>query len=100
MRMVRDAVVRHSMVGTSVTLALTVGHRTFSKKLKVDADLGDTKEQIKKSKEYSELLSTKKSVASILNFMDVNDFESVEGFVREAIDGGRVEISFIMKKKK
>jgi hypothetical protein len=59
-------------------VVINVVHRTFSKKLKVNADLGDTKEQIKKSKEYLELLSNKKSVVSILNFMDVNDFELVE----------------------
>ncbi len=51
--------------------------RTLSKILKVLSKFGGSKEQTKKSKEYSKLLGIEKSVASILNFIDVNDFELV-----------------------
>jgi hypothetical protein len=38
----------------------------------VEVDFGDTPEQIKAGKEYSEMLTDKKSFAAILNYMAEN----------------------------
>ncbi|MGF7076250.1 hypothetical protein [Mucilaginibacter sp. 3215] len=75
--------------------------KLLSKKLKVDVDFGDTPEQLKAGKEYSEKLTGKKSYAAILNFMVQNKFELVQtlGYT-EAYSGtgGTTGIVFIMKK--
>lgn len=74
----------------------------LGKKLKVDVDLGDTPEQIKAGKEYSEILTNKKSYAAVLNYMAENDFELVESrdinFSYQGT-GGTAGIIFIMRKK-
>jgi len=75
--------------------------KLHSKKLKVEVNLGDTPEQMKAGKEYSEKLTGKKSYAAILNFMVQNEFELVQtlGYT-EAYSGtgGTTGIFFIMKK--
>jgi hypothetical protein len=57
---------------------ILVEGKAFSKKLKVDVDFGDTPEQIKAGKEYSEILTNKKSYAAILNYMDERHYDLVE----------------------
>ncbi|MBP1673826.1 MAG: hypothetical protein H6Q25_1641 [Bacteroidetes bacterium] len=82
---------------------VTVEGKTFSKKLKVKVDFGDTPEQIKLGEEYSQILTNKKSYAAILNYMVENKFELVETLdYTENIQGsgGTAGIVFIMKKKK
>jgi hypothetical protein len=74
----------------------------LSKKLKVDVDFGDTPEQIKAGKEYSEKLTNKKSFAAVLNYMVENNFELIQTldyteFTMGA--GGTSGIVFIMRKK-
>lgn len=81
---------------------IAIEGKVFSKKLKVEVDLGDTPEQVKAGKEYSEILTNKKSYAAILNYMTENQFEFVES--RDNISsfqgtGGTDGIIFIMRKK-
>jgi hypothetical protein len=80
---------------------ITIEGKGFGKKLKVDVDLGDTPEQVKAGKEYSEILTNKKSYAAVLNYMAEHQFELVES--REVSfsvqgTGGTYGIIFIMKK--
>lgn len=81
---------------------ITVQGKGFGKKLHVDVDLGDTPEQIKAGKEYSEILTNKKSYAAVLNYMAENDFELIESrdisFSYQGT-GGTAGIIFIMRKK-
>lgn len=81
---------------------ITVQGKTFGKKLHVNVDLGDTPEQIKAGKEYSEILTNKKSYAAILNYMAEQNFELVESrdisFSYQGT-GGTAGIIFIMRKK-
>ena len=81
---------------------ITVENKGFGGKLKVEVDLGDSPEQIKAGKGYSEILTDKKSYAAILNHMAENGFELVES--REISfsfqgTGGTSGIVFIMKSK-
>jgi len=81
---------------------ILVEGRVFSKKLKVEVDLGDTPEQIKAGKEYSERLTNRKSYAAILNYMVDQHFELVETFdYTENVmgSGGTTGIVFIMRRK-
>ncbi|WP_448103476.1 hypothetical protein [Pedobacter panaciterrae] len=76
--------------------------KLFSKKLKVNVDFGDTPEQLKAGKEYSEKLTNKKSYAAVLNYMVENGFELIQTL--DYTDsysgtGGTTGIVFIMKKK-
>jgi len=76
--------------------------RTFSKKLKVEVDFGDTPKQIKEGKEYSEKLANKKSYAAVLNYMVEQQFELVETLdYTEYVmgSGGTTGIVFIMRRK-
>lgn len=76
--------------------------RLFSKKLKVSVDFGDSPEQIKAGKEYSETLTNKKSYAAVLNYMVENKFELVETLDYTSSysgSGGTSGIVFIMRKK-
>jgi hypothetical protein len=84
-----------------------VSGKLFSKKLDVIVDLGDTEEQLKAGKQYSNLLSEKKSYAAVLNHMVENDFELVETLSIEFSNtyqgtgsGGTMGVVFIMKKQK
>jgi hypothetical protein len=75
--------------------------KLFSKKLKVNVDFGDTPEQLKAGKEYSERLTNKKSYAAVLNYMVENGFDLVQTL--EYTDsysgsGGTSGIVFIMRK--
>jgi hypothetical protein len=82
---------------------ISVAGKLLSKKLKVEVDFGDTPEQIKAGKEYSELLTNKKSYAAILNYMVESEFELVETLdYMETYQGsgGTSGIVFIMRKKK
>lgn len=80
---------------------LTVLGQTFSKKLSVEVDLGDSAEQIELGKSYSEILNNKKSYAAILNYMADKKYELVES--RDIIGsyqgtGGSYGIILIMRK--
>ena len=80
---------------------VTIHGKTFSKKLSVEVDLGDTPEQIELAKNYSEILNNKKSYAAILNYMAEKKYELVES--RDIVGsyqgtGGTYGISLIMRK--
>ncbi len=81
---------------------ITIEGKGFGKKLKVDVDLGDTPEQVTAGKEYSEILTNKKSYAAVLNHMADKQYELVESrdysFSYQGT-GGTYGIIFIMKKK-
>jgi hypothetical protein len=82
---------------------ISVEGKLFSKKLKVQVDFGDTPEQISAGKEYSEILTNKKSYAAILNYMVESQFELVETLDHLGIYQGTGEtdrIVFIMRKRK
>lgn len=87
---------------STITYAyILVEGKTFSKKLKVNVDFGDSPEQIKVGKEYSERLTNKKSYAAILNYMVLSGFELVQTLDYTdsyAGSGGTSGIVFIMKK--
>ncbi|MEJ5962993.1 hypothetical protein [Pedobacter immunditicola] len=77
--------------------------KLFSKKLKVDVDFGDTPEQLKAGKEYSEKLTNKKSYAAVLNYMVESQFELVQTLdynYSYSGSGGTSGIVFIMRKTK
>ena len=82
---------------------ITIEGKGFGKKLKVDVDLGDTPEQIKEGKEYSDILTNKKSYAAVLNYMADNEYELVESrdysFSFKGT-GGTYGIIFIMRRKR
>lgn len=80
---------------------ITVIGKTFSKKLTVQVDFGDTPEQIILGKDYSEILNNKKSYSAILNYMSERQYELVES--RENTfsyqgTGGTSGIIFILKR--
>ncbi len=82
---------------------IKIENKILTKKLKVDVDFGDTPEQIKTGKEYSEKLTNKISVASVLNYMFENQFELVQTLDLNSTyqgTGGTSGIIFIMRKKK
>lgn len=86
---------------------ISIEGKLFSKKLKVIVDFGDTPEQIKAGKEFSEKLTNKKSYAAVLNYMVENEFELIETLGLEVSSsyggtgsGGTSGIIFIMRKKK
>jgi hypothetical protein len=82
---------------------ITVEGKSFSKKLKVYVDLGDTPEQIIAGKQYSEILTNKTSCAAVLNYMSENEYELVESrdnnFSVQG-SGGTSGVVFIMKRRK
>lgn len=81
---------------------IVIKGKFLSKKLKVNVDLGETEEQLKAGKEYSEFLTNKTSYAAILNHMVDHDFELVETLDYTTVtsgDGGTSGIVFVMKKK-
>lgn len=81
---------------------ITIEGKGFGKKLKVEVDLGDTPEQVTAGKEYSEILTNKKSYAAVLNHMADKQYELVESrdysFSYQGT-GGTYGIIFIMRKK-
>lgn len=82
---------------------ISIEVKEFSKKLKVEVDLSDTPEQLKAGKEYSEILTNKKSYAAVLNHMVDSRFELVETLDYLTLYQGTCETSgivFIMRKKK
>lgn len=86
---------------------ISVEGKIFSKKLKVEVDLGDKPGQIKTGLEYSEILTNKKSYAAVLNYMVENEFELVETLTlndnssyQGTGSGGTTGIIFIMRKRK
>lgn len=81
---------------------IEVEGKSFSKKLKVDVDFGEMPEQIELGKEYSGILTNKKSYAAILNYMSGRQFELVETRDNTYMYNGTVRIDgivFIMRKK-
>lgn len=81
---------------------ILVQGKMLSKKLKVEVDFGDTPEQIKAGKEYSEKLTNKKSYAAVLNYMVESEFELVETLDYTSSyegHGGTSGVVFIMRKK-
>jgi len=81
---------------------VSVYGKIFTKKLKVQVDLGDTEEQIAKGRELSELLTDKKSYAAVLNFMVSEGFELADTLILSETtngSGGTNGIVFILKKK-
>lgn len=81
---------------------IVVKGKFLSKKLKVNVDFGETEEQMKAGKEYSDFLTNKKSYAAILNHMVENHFELVETLDYMDVtdgNGGTSGIVFIMKKR-
>jgi hypothetical protein len=80
---------------------ILVEGKAFSKKLKVDVDFGDTPEQLKAGKEYSERLTNKKSYAAVLNYMVESGFELVQTLDYTSSysgSGGTSGVVFIMRK--
>jgi hypothetical protein len=80
---------------------ILVEGKAFSKKLKVDVDFGDTPEQLKAGKEYSERLTNKKSYAAVLNYMVESGFELVQALDYTSSysgSGGTSGVVFIMRK--
>lgn len=80
---------------------IRVEGKFLSKKLKVKVDLGDSDEQIAEGEKLSEILTNKKSYASILNYMSKIGYELVNTF--DLTDnyngsGGTSGIIYIMKK--
>lgn len=77
--------------------------KLFSRKLIVDVDFGDSPEQVKAGKEFSEYLTNKKSFAAVLNYMTEQQFELIN--TQELTSsaqgtGGTSGIIFIMRKRK
>ena len=82
---------------------ISIEGKGFGKKLKVVVDLGDTPEQEITGKEYSEILTNKKSYSAVLNHMADNQYELVESrdlSVSYQGTGGTYGIILIMRKKK
>ena len=80
---------------------VSIDGKSFSKRLKVKVDFGDKEEEINKGKDYSKILSDKKSYVAILNYMLEHEFELVESFVNYSVGGSddTAGIVFLMKKK-
>jgi len=82
---------------------VSISGKSFSKKIKVAVDFGDSPEQIAEGKKYSELLTNKRSYAAVLNYLVDNQFELVETLDYTSTSqgtGGTSGIVFIMRKKK
>lgn len=79
---------------------ISIENKDLSKKAKVKVDFGDTPDQVKIGKVYSEILSEKKTYAAILNFMVEDQFEFVETIDLANISKGTIGLVFVMKKKK
>jgi hypothetical protein len=101
---VQETEIKDQTQGQTYSYAyISIYGKLFSKKLKVEVDFGDTPEQIKAGKEYSEILTNKKSYAAVLNYMVENQFDLVETLDYNETyqgSGGTSGIVFIMRKKK
>lgn len=98
----KTAIENHAQHQKYTYAYIVIKGKFLSKKLKVNVDFGETEEQIKAGKEYSDFLTNKTSYASILNHMVENNFELVETLDYTTVasgDGGTSGIVFIMKKK-
>lgn len=87
----------------SLYAIVTVVGKAFSKKLKVEVELGETPDQINIAKEYADSLTNKKSYATILNFMAAAGFELVESRDNNLSiqgTGGTYNTMFILRKKR
>lgn len=81
---------------------ITIEGKGFGKKLKVEVDFGDTPEQVNEGKEYSEVLTNKKSYAAVLNYMADRQYElfqSRDNSFSYQGTGGTYGIIFIMRRK-
>ena len=78
---------------------ISITGKTFSDKLNVKVDLGDSSDQLIEGKRLSEFLSEKTSYASVLNYMSGLGFELVETIPVNSGSGGTSAIIFIMRKK-
>lgn len=84
---------------TSSYTYISISGRLMTPKLKVEVDLGETREQRIKGRKFSEILSEKSTHAAILNYMDENHFELVQA-MENIIGGSASKTIFIMRKKK
>lgn len=91
-----------NIVYAEVTYAyIAVQGKFLSKKIKVNVDLGDSKEQIEKGEQLSERLTNKKSYAAILNYMSELGYELVNTLDLTSStegSGGTTGIVYVMKK--
>ena len=81
---------------------ISITGKTFSDKLNVKVDLGDSSDQLIDGERLSEFLSEKTSYASVLNYMSDIGFELVETIPvtnQNGGNGGTSAIIFIMRKK-
>ncbi|HMK06443.1 MAG TPA: hypothetical protein VK476_02870 [Flavobacterium sp.] len=101
---IKEGELKNQMHSQTYSYALiTIENKGFGKKLSVEVDLGDTPEQIKTGREYSEILTNKKSNAAVLNYMAENQFELVESRENNMSyqgTGGTESVIFIMRKPK
>lgn len=99
----KKATIENPVQDTKYAYAYIVIQGKFlSRKLKVDVDFGDTPEQIKDGKQYSEVLTNKKSYAAILNYMVESQYELVQTLDYTDTysgSGGTSGIVFIMRRK-
>lgn len=82
---------------------IAVSGKFFSKKMNVEVDFGDEPEQIKKGEEYSKILTGKKSIIAVLNYMVKDGFELIETLEYTYTSqgtGGTNGVGLFMKKKK
>jgi len=91
-----------SLVKTYLYAYITIQGKGLFNKLKVEVDFGDSDEQTKEGKEYSLILTNKKSFAAILNYMAERQFELVttreETYTYQGT-GATYGVIFIMRKK-
>ncbi|MBN2663431.1 MAG: hypothetical protein JXR68_07250 [Bacteroidales bacterium] len=81
---------------------IVVTNKFMSQKLNVYVDFGDEDDQIEKGKEYTKILTGKKSVVAVLNYMIKDGYELVNTVEYSSISngtGGTVGLGFIMCKK-
>lgn len=81
---------------------IRVEGKFLSKKLKVKVDLGDTEKQIEDGERLSDILSNKKSYASVLNYMSELGYELVNTLDLTSNyngSGGTSGIVYVMKRK-
>lgn len=100
----KKAIIENRVQDTKYAYAyILIQGKFLSKRLKVDVDLGDSPEQVKEGRQYSEMLTDKKSYAAILNYMVENQYELVQTLDYTDTysgSGGTSGIVFIMRKGK
>ncbi|WP_293309521.1 hypothetical protein [Pedobacter sp. UBA5917] len=99
----KKAIIENRIQDTKYAYAyILIQGKFLSKRLKVDVDLGDSPEQVKEGRQYSEMLTNKKSYAAILNYMVENQYELVQTLDYTDTysgSGGTSGIVFIMRRK-